>query len=221
MTLDVVLDATELPQNQCLVLAPSLASTNATSRNVAPPARAQRVPRSVRAVVLERWTLQLQPPPLPGNVTGSVPPPTPSATSYSSGVEGTTTTTTTNSPSLTELPAVYKLAIVHFRAMFALMRTLPAYQLYLKLRATATSHDSDPRRASPPPSRRSASGGAQSGASPGLSLNCRMRVGSSDVGMDGEIGVEDKVPLAGAGEELGDDIVTETIRFSGVTTPVG
>lgn len=90
-----------------------------------------------------------------------------------------------------ELPSVYKQAIVLFRTLYTLMRTLPAWGLYRRLAR-----------------RKAGVGGA------GLQIGCRMSMGDEG-DREGEVGVD-----VGIAERPGEK-TTETIVFPGVQTPTG
>ncbi|BGP40561.1 autophagy protein 13 [Rhodotorula kratochvilovae] len=124
MVLDVILDTSDLTPNQVLVLSdqrgkrlrvpvparaptppgPGRASPLPRSGGRSPLPGARGGPSSAPSVVLERWVLSLRP-----------------------------TATGASSASAAELPTVYKHAILHFRALFTLVRALPAYALHRKL----------------------------------------------------------------------------------------
>ncbi|GAA6055341.1 hypothetical protein JCM3770_005298 [Rhodotorula araucariae] len=135
MVLDVVLETSDLTPNQVLVLSDQRGKRLRVPAPRAPtspgpgPGRASPLPRSggrsplpgsgggarggsssAPSVVLERWVLTLNPP---------------SAAQAGMGASGAA-----------ELPTVYKHAILHFRALFTLLRALPAYALHRKLART-------------------------------------------------------------------------------------
>ncbi|GAA5935676.1 hypothetical protein JCM1841_004940 [Sporobolomyces salmonicolor] len=200
LVLSVLLDVSDLTPNQVLVFSdqrgrrvrvdPALAGSPVASS--AGPSPGLRSPRSGAAgsagggghgqaptVVLERWELTLD-----AHSASS-----PSSSSSSSS------TSALQAPSPSELPSVYKHSILHFRALYTLVRTLPAWALHRKLSR-----------------RRPGVGGS------GLKIGVRLATSEEDdaEGREGEVGVE--VPIeAGAEEEK----VTETIRFPGVATPLG
>ena len=108
------------------------------------------------------------------------------------------TTLPTQSP---ELPSVYKHAIILFRSLYTLARTLPAWGLYRRLT-------------------RGRGAGAGGNGRRGLHIGCRMSSHTSGSGeeedkVEGEIGVS--VPIT---ERVGEP-VTETIQFAPVVTPIG
>lgn len=90
---------------------------------------------------------------------------------------------------------MYKHAILHFRALFTLARTLPAYALHRKL------------------ARRHAAGGLRVGLRLGQGSGQGPKEGEREAEALLEVGVEDK--LEGGGDE------TERITFPGVETPLG
>ncbi|KAK4704832.1 autophagy-related protein 13, partial [Phenoliferia sp. Uapishka_3] len=96
-----------------------------------------------------------------------------------------------NPTSSPELPSVYKAAIILFRTLFTLVRTLPAWGLYRRLAR-----------------RKAGVGGA------GLQIGCRMSMGEESE-REGEVGVD--VGIA----EKGGEKTTETFVFPGVKTPIG
>ncbi|GAA5912327.1 hypothetical protein JCM5296_006835 [Sporobolomyces johnsonii] len=200
LVLSILLDVSDLTPNQVLVFSdqrgrrvrvdPALAGSPSASS--AGPSPGLRSPRSGAAgsagggghgqaptVVLERWVLTLDPPSASPSASSSL-------SSSSSSPPG---------PSPSELPSVYKHSILHFRALYTLVRTLPAWALHRKLSR-----------------RRPGVGGS------GLKIGVRLATSEEDdaEGREGEVGVE--VPIEVGGEE---ERVTETIRFPGVSTPLG
>ncbi|GAA5939383.1 autophagy-related protein 13 [Sporobolomyces koalae] len=132
--LTVYLDASDLTPNQVLVLSDQQGKRTRVGRNLArpsnplhtknPPTRTSSIPRSrsrggtstpgsgansnphgPATVVLEQWTLSVEP---------------------VSDLAATSNTAAS-------LPAVYKHAILHFRSLFTLVKALPTYQLVRKL----------------------------------------------------------------------------------------
>ncbi|KAK4047971.1 autophagy protein 13 [Microbotryomycetes sp. JL221] len=217
MVLDVILDAHDIATNQVLVLSdqrgkrirvdPALAAlppSGAHQRNSSgsprrEPSTGIRSPNSGRTplaqapstVVLERWTVRLLPPP---------------THSPSSSGGGNSMQRASSNPSAaaaanaaTELPAVYKHAIIQFRSLYTLVRLLPAWNLHRRL------------------TRRRATG--MSGAA-ALKIGCRMSSVQFDEEVselvEGEIDVGTRVD---SGEEQ--DSTTETINLPSVQTPVG
>lgn len=216
MTLDVLLSTSDLTPNQALVLSnergkrtrvsspraaagapgpspyagrasPATASGGALRSPLARAADASSAHPSAPAVVLERWTLALVPPERAGAGAGE-----------------------------TELPTVYKRAIGHFRALYQLVRVLPAYALHRKL----ARRRGNGAGAAGPSGGGGAGGGSGGGAgrSGGLGIEMRMRVGGAVEGAEGraEIGLEDRLEEDGADEKE-----TATIVFPGVATPSG
>ncbi|GAA5999798.1 hypothetical protein JCM10207_005915 [Rhodosporidiobolus poonsookiae] len=179
LTLETILDVSDLTPNQVLVLQPStpggkrlrvdpsLASPTSPSHPSAPP--------SAPTVVLERWTLRLLPLP-------STPSPSSSASAPS--------------PPPPDLPDIYKHSILHFRALFALVRALPAYALHRSLAR-----------------RRAGVGGA------GLKIGVRMGAAER---REGEVALETGIAGPGKEDEEGEaERATEEIAFPGIVTPLG
>lgn len=205
MVLEVVLDVSDLTPNQVLVRSDQkgrrirVDGGRATSAAVArarsgatspiPISPGVRSPRSASGsnsqappVVLERWILSLHPSSHP-SPSSSYSSPSPSASTAATQIE---------------LPTVYKHSILHFRTLFSLVRTLPAYSLQRKLAK-----------------RRVGVGGA------GLKIAVRMRAGLEGDRPVDEIGVD--TPIDGSGRDAGDaaERGTERIVFPGVATPFG
>ena len=121
---------------------------------------------SASLIVLERWTLSLLP--TPPDALDSAP----------------------------ALPTVYKQSIILVRALHALCRTLPTWDLHAQLK-------------------RRGSGGAA-----GLRLGCRMSAGEEAAGSAGELGLQQH--LLGPGDRDADASATvETFRFAPVQTSLG
>ncbi|GJN90926.1 hypothetical protein Rhopal_003940-T1 [Rhodotorula paludigena] len=117
----------------------------------------------------------------------------------------------------TELPTVYKRAIGHFRALYQLVRVLPAYALHRKL-ARRRGSGAGAAGAAGTSGGAGGGGGGGAGRSGGLGIEMRMRVGGAGEGAEGraEIGLEDRLEEDGADEKE-----TATIVFPGVATPSG
>ncbi|GAA5896728.1 hypothetical protein JCM8208_007069 [Rhodotorula glutinis] len=162
-------------------------------------------------VVLERWVLSLSPRATSGtsaSTSSSISSPsTSSSTSYPSPSSANPPppppappTTTTATELATELPTVYKHAILHFRAQFTLARTLPAWALHRRLvrRPFATA------------------------AAGGTGLGLRVRMGRGEGVGGGEGGEEEREGEVGIEEALeGGEGETERIVFPGIETPLG
>ncbi|SCV72029.1 BQ2448_4723 [Microbotryum intermedium] len=204
MILDVLLDTQEMLPNQVLVLSdhrgrrvrvdPTFAIASRRTSNTSLPHSGVRSPLGAgpsgggirphatsapATVVLERWTLSLSPHPSP---------PLNPSTSIASPI-----------PTTADLPAVYKRAIVHFRALYSTARVLPSWNLHRRL------------------ARRRAGNGVVGGGV--LMIGCRMSMSeqemSNEEGKDGEVALD--TPISeGEGEQ-----VVETIDFPVVATPIG
>ncbi|SGY93397.1 BQ5605_C037g11588 [Microbotryum silenes-dioicae] len=204
MILDVLLDTQEMLPNQVLVLSdhrgrrvrvdPTFAKASRRTSNTSLPPSGVRSPLATgpsgggvrphatsapATVVLERWTLSLTPHP-----STSLHPSPSSASPV---------------PTTADLPAVYKRAIVHFRALYSTARVLPSWNLHRRL------------------ARRRAGNGVVGGGV--LMIGCRMSMSeqemSNEEGKEGEVSLD--TPISeGEGEQ-----VTETIDFPVVATPIG
>ncbi|KAM0791628.1 hypothetical protein ACM66B_006067 [Microbotryomycetes sp. NB124-2] len=203
MVLDVLLDTKDMAQNQVLVLSdqrgkrirvdpalatvpsPPVPAASATVRSAAgsprrEPSSGLRSPTSGRpplaqapaTVVLERWIVRLVP----------SSPPSSSSTSSAQNLP-------TNLAS--ELPAVYKHAIVQFRSLYSLVRLMPAWNLHRRLSR-----------------RRAVMGGSA------LKIGCRMSMHEVQEPVESEVDVETTIDVAEAS-------TTETIRLPQVQTPIG
>lgn len=173
MLLSVLLDTS----SSSFDFTPAQQTTRARSERAVP----RKLPRKYHAVELERWTLQLQPLSSPPSASSPVP-------------DSNTATATA-----TELPAVYKHAIVHFRAMYALARNLPAWTLLEE------SSKDEPRRNMAP-----------------LRMGCRVSVGKrAQDEVEGELAVDVDVPNQGESVSVASGPLHETIAFPEVVTPVG
>ena len=100
-----------------------------------------------------------------------------------------------------ELPSLYKHAIVLFRSLYTLARTLPAWGLYRRLT-------------------RGRGAGAGGNGRRGLHIGCRMSSHSATTGEEGER-VEGEIGLTVPITEKVNEPVTETIQFAPVVTPIG
>lgn len=198
MVLDILLDTSETTSNQVLVLSdqrgkrvrvdPSLATSPSRRAGSHPGSKATSPQRGVRSpaardagvptsVVLERWTLELIP-----SSSSATPSPIPDSP---------------ESAGQTELPTVYKHAIILFRSLYTLLRLLPAWSLHRRLTRQ----------------RRTGAGG--------LKVGCRMSFGEvEEEEEEGEVAVGTAITEA-SGEEMEGAKVTETVRFPVVATPIG
>lgn len=223
MILDIVLDTCAMAPNQVLVLADrrgkrvrvdANGSAAAGTGGHAPPAgiRSPRVSRT--RVVLERWRIDF----VPSSVSSSFSPPATSSGSFSAGEPAQ------QAQALgTELPAVYKQAVVLFRALYTLVRTLPSWQLHRRL------------------ARRGRVGGAMGGLmgggggiagtgnGPGLQIGCRL---STEEDTSGAVAPHDEIPLempllgqpnalSGGGAYDEEQEHVETFTFAPLQTPLG
>ncbi|KAM0750104.1 hypothetical protein T439DRAFT_245675 [Meredithblackwellia eburnea MCA 4105] len=212
LTFQILLDTSSLSSNQVLVLSDQ---RGRRIRVASPPAsatgtgsasgsgihhkslggeRSPRLPPTHNpAVVLERWTIRIDPPPSASSshpTTSSQSPPPGLSSSPSSHPSSSNQPT---SQQTMDLPPVYKHAILHFRTMFTLARTLPAWTLYRRLSKGVL-----------------VGGGPNGRNGAGLGIMCKIgEVGEGDVGVD--------VPIV----EKEGERPSEKITFPPVVTPVG